>query len=55
MKKNYLTPQITVITIDNNSLLAGSIRDTGTYADQSDAPVMINIPEDEPIANDHEE
>lgn len=54
MKNNYLTPQITVITIDNNSLLAGSPRDTGTYADQSDAPVMMNIPEEE-SHSEHEE
>lgn len=54
MKNNYLTPQIEVITIDENCLLAGSIGDTGTYADQSDAPVMINIPEEESYS-EHEE
>ncbi len=54
MKNNYLTPQIEVITIDDNSLLAGSPSDTGAYADQSDAPVMINIPEEESYS-EHEE
>lgn len=54
MKNNYLTPQITVITIDDNCLLAGSPSDTGAYADQSDAPAMMIIPEEESYS-EHEE
>lgn len=54
MKNNYLTPQIEVITIDDNFLLAGSIRDQGSYASDADAPAMMNIPEEESYS-EHEE
>ena len=46
MKKKYLIPQMEVITIEDNHLLAGSITSDGTYANKSDAPEMMNLPEE---------
>ena len=52
-KKDYVMPQMEVINMGSNHLLAGSIED-GTYGGTSDAPAMMNMPEED-IPSEHEE